>query len=516
MKKIITCLLMAATVITFASCEKDEIVDVIGKGSITDNGGNTPETPTYELVTKHVSAMVDGMTISDIHEGILKEEDGYEIARDTYTAIHEVSLNSVTIRRSVAETLENVNIEADNNSFDLAGAATLTCEVTLTGCGTVYFKENTSTYCHPRYGVDGAIAKLTCCDPRPVRLELKSINGNVLNGFVVVKDHEEAEFPVEIAISEDPVKGYDTDDFATVTGNNESSLNVYPTIDGEHTGEVIVVKGAFNGSLKAGAQIEKTSKGAIRLNNTAADMSASNANFTYTLDGVSFSDVWAWSASSEALFTLPDGTSVVRPIRADYTINSTSFTANNGIYSNAATLYAGAIAIASDVQLLKVNAPLEPTYPGWKACYTDQWAITRVYDRNATRNLAVLTGTMMNETSVIAGFHIVLDGQAAANELPAQLQPLSAPSFTTPFSLFFNSRTSAWEYGSLRFADKGRLNTTWDYVNWNVTNNQPMSVNISQDVADDVVWLNDNIVVKNGVVSFSYNGKNYTIVSDTF
>lgn len=302
---------------------------------------------------------------------------------------------------------------------------------------------------------------------------------------------------------------------ASVTGRNESSLEVYETENGIRTGKIAIVKAQYAAALTAGAEIVKTSKDVIVLSNSVASIAGSAASFSYTLGSASFQDAWAWSAQSSATFTMPNGKEVTRPIKAEYSVRSTSFTSNASNYRNTASLYAGSIAVAEDVQSLKVNEPAAPFIPGYEAYNTTQWAVTRVYDRNANRSLVVWTYTLKNMTTgaIVAG-HMVLEGTATANELPIQLQAVSAPSFTTPYSLCYNVRTSSWEYGTLRGAKKGQLNETWAYANWSNSNNQPMSVNISIDVADDIVWLEENMTDQEGVVTIVYGGKKYTIVSD--
>lgn len=304
-------------------------------------------------------------------------------------------------------------------------------------------------------------------------------------------------------------------DEAAVTGRNESSLEVFETENGIRTGKTAIVKANYAASLTAGPEIVKTSKDVIVLSNTVATIAGSAASFTYTLGSASFQDAWAWSAQTSATFTMPNDKEVTRPIKAEYSVRSTSFTSNNNYYRNAASLYAGGIIVAEDAQLLKVEEPAAPFIPGYEAYNTTQWAVTRVYDRNANRNLVVWVYTLKNmSTGAIVAGHMVLEGTAATAELPQQLQSVSAPSFTTPYSLCYNVRTSAWEYGTLRGAKKGQVNETWAYANWSNSNNQPMSVNISIDVADDIVWLEDNLTDQDGIVTIVYNGKRYTIVSD--
>ena len=303
-------------------------------------------------------------------------------------------------------------------------------------------------------------------------------------------------------------------DEAAVTGRNESSLEVFETENGIRTGKTAIVKANYAASLTAGPEIVKTSKDVIVLSNTVATIAGSAASFTYTLGSANFQDAWAWNAQTSATFTMPNGKEVTRPIKAEYSVRSTSFTSNNNNYRNAASLYAGGIIVAEDAQLLKVEEPAAPFIPGYEAYNTKQWAVTRVYDRNANRNLVVWVYTLKNmSTGAIVAGHMVLEG-TATTELPSQLQAVSAPSFTTPYSLCYNVRTSGWEYGTLRGAKKGQLNETWAYANWSNSNNQPMSVNISIDVADDIVWLEDNMSDQDGIVTIVYGGKKYTIVSD--
>ena len=232
----------------------------------------------------------------------------------------------------------------------------MTASVNLVGCQTVTFNENQQTYCHPNYGVNGAIAALTSCDLTPSTLKIGYINGNILEGTIVINDdHGSVNYPVEILVENDDVLGWETDDFATVTDRNTVSINAYETRNGDRTGRIEKLTAGYSATLTAGAIITKTSQDILRLVNTTATLSSSTASFSYVLGSESFEDKWNWSASNTATFTLPDGkTQVTKPIKADYSVKSTGLNINGNVYSNAASLYADNIAVAEDVQKIQV------------------------------------------------------------------------------------------------------------------------------------------------------------------
>ena len=178
-----------------------------------------------------------------------------------------------------------------------------------------------------------------------------------------------------------PVISYEHDDNATGLDPNTAGRNVYKCENGVKTGEVSVAKANYNATLTAGAMIERTSKEALRITSTTATLSGNNASFSYALGNKSLNDTWKYSATASANFTLPDGSTVSVPVKATYSVKSTSFTSNNGVYSNTATLYAGNIALASDVQQIKVVDPAEYTIPGYRCVKADQ---TDRYDADRT------------------------------------------------------------------------------------------------------------------------------------
>ena len=178
------------------------------------------------------------------------------------------------------------------------------------------------------------------------------------------------------------VKGYEHDNFATVLSSTEVGLNVYPTVNGYRTGEVIIVKGYYSATLTAGAMLERSSKEALMLNNKSANVSGNNASFNYSLGNESVNDEWKYSASASANFTLPDNSAVNIPIQATYSVMSTDFRLNNDVYSNTASLYAGNIAVASDVQQIKVEVPVEALIDGYTAI--SAYITTCYYSENKT------------------------------------------------------------------------------------------------------------------------------------
>lgn len=507
MKNLYFAIAMAVATFVFVGCE----VDYDGY-----SWPNTPIETSYELVTAHIKSELANNVVLDDHQAML-QENNVTVEDKKYTAKHRLNVGDARFSRSVAEALRGSIISFDNG-FNLNGQ-TISASAELIDCESVTFETNYTCYCHPEFALDGAIAKLTCCEILPIRMEIANIKGNVLYADVIFKGHTEVAYPVEFAITEDDVygyeydefasatsattatikeyetkngvrtgkvntlngsfvaslkagaeivktsaatpslngnigningnkvsfsytldgttftdswtatmqsevefvtsdgnkirrtlkdsytvksisfnhneniwsneaelyianyvcdsdvqkiriesvKGYEHDDFATIINATEIGLNVYPTVNGERTGEVIVVKSNYSATLTAGAMIEKTSKEALRITSTTATLSGNNASFIYALGNESFNDTWKYSATASANFTLPEGSTVSVPVKATYSVKSTSFTSNNGVYSNTATLYAGNIALASDVQQIKVNMPIDALIDGYTA-----------------------------------------------------------------------------------------------------------------------------------------------------
>ena len=303
--------------------------------------------------TEHVRFNVNGNQILDQHLATMYK-DGKAVEEHEYTATNEVSVSKVTVKRSVAEALQGTTITY-RNGFVLYENIVMTASVNLVGCQTVTFNENAQTYCHPNYGVNGAIAALTSCDLTPSMLKIGYINGNVLEGTITItSDHGSVNYPVEMLIENDDVMGWEVDDYAVVTGRNEVTIKAYETRNGIRTGRVETLTAGYSATLTAGTIEPRTSQDILRLVNTTATLSGSKAYFNYTLGSENFQGEWSWSASSNATFTLPDGQQTTKPIKADYSVRSTGLNINGNIYSNAAKLYADNIAVAEDVQKIQV------------------------------------------------------------------------------------------------------------------------------------------------------------------
>lgn len=350
-KKLFTAIMMIAA-ISFISCEKD--VEVAS----WDNGNKPDPDPQYTLTTEHVRAELAGTKILDDHKAILKK-DGQVVGSKEYQATHQVSYTQVTIKRAIAEQLQN-QVKAYANGFDLDGAATLTATVELTGCETVYFDENFSTYCHPRYGVEGAIAALGCCDPRPTTLKINQLNGNVLYATMTIADpnHDSVDYPVEINVVDDDVISAEFDDFK-VTGKGTATLNEYETINGVRSGKMTLLNGTFDYTFNAGAEIVKTSANQPSLQGNVLNVNANSTSFSYTLDGVVFADNWTTIVPDGVEFTATDGSKVFRPFKSGWTLTSLSFTNVNNVWSNKAQLAADGVAQDDDTQKIRLNAVID-------------------------------------------------------------------------------------------------------------------------------------------------------------
>ena len=349
-KKIFYAIMMIAAAALFASCEKDVYADA------WDNGGTpTPDLDTYELITEHVGFAIEGDILLDDHDAVLLK-NGEEVERHAYAGEFALSHNQVVLKRSIAEKLQNSTISYVDGKFDLAGVAVLTVSSQLQSCDEVYCTENGKTYCHPQFAEQnkGGVAALNLCSPQPDFLVLHAINGDILNGDVYFDDQK---WLAEIIVIEDDVLGWEVDDYATVTDRNTVSINAYETRNGIRTGRVETLTAGYSANLVAGTIEPKTSQDILRLISTTATMSGSKAYFNYTLGSENFQGEWSWSASSNATFTLPDGQQVEKPIKAEYSVRSTDLSINGNIYSNAASLYAGTVEVAEDVQKIQVSRP---------------------------------------------------------------------------------------------------------------------------------------------------------------
>lgn len=380
--------------ISLSSCSEKGIAGIDGDVSLEVNGGDGGEDVTYELTTKHVAFSIDKDILIDDHDAILLK-NSEEVERHQYLGEFALSHNEVVLKRSIAEKLQQDTI-VYNGGFDLNGAAVLTVSSQLQSCDNVYCNENGKTYCHPQFAEQSkdAVPALNLCNPQPDFLVLHTIDGDILNGDVYFDDQK---WLAEIIVIEDDVIGWELDDYAVVTDRNTVSINAYETLNGDRTGRVEKLTASYAANLTAGAIITKTSQDILRLVNTTATLSSSTASFSYVLGSESFEDKWNWSAQATATFTLPDGQQVEKPIKAKYSVESTGLNINGNVYSNAASLYAGTVEVAEDVQKIQVS---RPDIQGYKAI---SGFLTRWY-----RNI--------NETLVSQGNVIVVNYQNISNK----------------------------------------------------------------------------------------------------
>lgn len=343
---------------------------------IETKGGNTPVGPTTEMtvVTKHVSAEYNNGAISDVHEAALVNvKDLNEVFENKkYTATHAVTVSEAAgLKRSEAVALVGKTV-IYNGGFALTDNCTITVSVKMTGCETVRFTTNKTTYCHPNFATSGAVASLEACGYVPTSLAIKSAEGNKLNSEITVKgDEEEVTIPTSILFAEDDVISYEFDNFR-VTGKGTATLNEYKTINGVRTGDVKVLNGTFNVQFTAGAEIVKTSTASPVLNNTVITVNGNNCHFSYTLNGKEFSDNWTVIVPEAVEFTASNGSIVRRSFEGAWTVNSKSFSNIATVWSNRAALSIAGFEQAEDTQVIRINAPVDPTIPGYKLIRADQ------------------------------------------------------------------------------------------------------------------------------------------------
>ncbi len=272
-KNFLTVAISILCALFLSSCEADAWLEL--------EKNPTPQPQEYTIATEHVSASyADGM-ILDKHIALLKE-DNKVVENHNYTAKHSVVINKVAVKRSLAETLVGKTI-AYTDGFNLNGAATLTVSIALENCESVYFEENGKTYCHKNFLKDGAIAALTACNWTPSILRIGEINGNILNGKVIVKDHESIEIPVEIAISEDDVR---TVEYSDATVKTSTTVEIIKTVkvNGNIT-ETTPITVAIAAGLECGEMIETSNLASLAYGSAAT---VANGTATVSMNIVSF------------------------------------------------------------------------------------------------------------------------------------------------------------------------------------------------------------------------------------
>ena len=323
--------------------------------------------PEYKLIINHKSAKVNAsaMQIVDTHNAYLVDNDKV-VETDTYDALHQVSFTqSAQVEYNVAKEMEQASFTITNGMVKVNNII-FKVSVKTADCDAVTMDTNNTTYCHPAFPVDGAVKALNCCSLEGKTLKTKTITDNELPGEIIIGDNDEDTVTIPIVIEVVPpttpadVHDVEFAEEALVTSPNFLTLIAYPTINGVRTGEEVELKDSFSGSLTAGAQINKTSKGSVTLNSTTAMISDNNAIFTYIIESETTDGIWKWSIKNEGTFTYKRNgvnKTVTRPIKADVAVKSTSFTADNGTYRNTASLYANGFAIDADTQVIKITPP---------------------------------------------------------------------------------------------------------------------------------------------------------------
>lgn len=348
MKNLYFAVAMAIAIFAFVGCNADCDAE-------TWETPNTPIETSYDIKTSHIKSELANDVVLDDHQATLvNKNNNTMVASQMYTAKHRLNVGYARFSRSVAESLRG-SIVGFDNGFNLNGQ-NIPASVELIGCESVFFETNYTCYCHQEFAQDGAIAKLTCCEIIPIRIEIGNINGNVLYADVIFKGHTEIAYPVEFAITEDDVYGYEYDDYAVVTGNGTATLNEYETKNGVLTGKVNILEGTFVASLKAGAEIVKTSAATPSLNGNIGNINGNNVSFSYTLDGTTFTDSWTATMQSEVEFVTSDGKKIRRALKDSYTVKSVSFNRNENIWSNKAELYIANYVCDSDVQKIRIES----------------------------------------------------------------------------------------------------------------------------------------------------------------
>lgn len=434
---------------------------------------------TYEI--KHVSLSLKGNQIIDTHQLIWKQ-NGKTVDSTNYDATFGVTYNKISVAREIATKLVNTS----NTTFLVGSEKKLTINVNISDCETATL--NGITHCHPNYPVDGATADLECCSLKAKTLTFTKIEGNVLHATAKIGS---IDYPVEIAI--DDVHGYDVDPYATVTGKNEASLKVYPTINGERTGETITSKGPFEASLTAVTPI--TQKGDGNVIFVGFNTGNGTATATYSMNGTSFFGEWNWQASTTVNFTMPDGSTVQREVKSEFQVKSTNFYGNNGAYSNTASLYADGIEVATDVQAIVVIPDNGRRIVEEYAKYA---AITDVYIGGTRYTVASFISKDMKTGQLYEEVYNTADGSKMF-DFAVDTPSIKANEW---LSLCWTNETiHAGTLCGVPDVDKVPSKNAWEYRTWDKKANQLMSV---QSVTDNTLRgpLRAKATYNNGTLTF--------------
>ena len=242
--------MMIAMVISFSACTEGGILGLDGEAIFDVNGGEG-EDITYELVTEHIGFAIEGDILLDDHDAVLLK-NGEEVERHAYAGEFLLSHNEVTLKRSVAEKLQQDTIVVNNGGFDLNGVAVLTISLQLQNCDEVYCNENGKTYCHPQFAEQNkdAVPALNLCNPQRDTLFLHTIEGDILNGDVNIEDQK---WPVKIIVTDDDVRTVDYSD-AKVISADEVEIIKTVKVNGSVV-ETSPIRVAYHATLECGGLI---------------------------------------------------------------------------------------------------------------------------------------------------------------------------------------------------------------------------------------------------------------------
>ena len=367
-KKLFAMAIMMIAAISFTSCEKDDIVDIYGNGSANINGGDEPD-PEVEYVLRniHKNNTVDNSTeypeIIDNHNAQLVNRQTEEVvAEEGYDNVFKAEYDrTVYVPYGELNSLVGKRFEIDADGIAHIGSTSVKFTLVRQGeTPSVYFDENGKTYSYPE--------DLECCKYTFLNVQTAKqfAADNILPAEIVVLaehyengDTEELTLLGEFTAVEGDHFDREFDEYVTVTGNGTATLKEYETQNGERTGKETLLKGTFEYTFNAGAEIVKTSANQPSLQGNVLNVNANSTSFSYTLDGAVFNDNWTTIVPTEVEFTATDGTKIRRPFKSGWTLTSLSFTNVNNVWSNNAQLAADGIAQDDDTQIIRLNAVID-------------------------------------------------------------------------------------------------------------------------------------------------------------
>lgn len=501
MKRNITFAIVAIAAVAFAlsSCEKESMVSV--KGSFNGSGQKV-ETPSFRLVTSHVASELDGTTIVDTHKASLLNAEGSVVEEKNYDATHELEIGTASFKRSVAAELVGKNI-AYKNGYTLAGQ-TVTASAKLTNCEVAPFESNNTCYCHPEYRIDGAVAELSCCNIKPIRLEIKKISENQLLAEAIFGDHTEIAIPVEFAVTEDDVYGYEYDEYASATSATTATAKEYETKNGARTGKVNTLQGEFAATLTAGAEIVKTSTKYPSLNGTVGNIVGNKVSFSYSLDGT-FTDNWNANMPKEVKFTTSDGKTIELPLKDGYSVKSISFEKNGNVWTNTANLYIANFVCDSDAQTIRINPVISYEYDDYATVLDPNTVGLNVYKTENGIRTGEVSVAKANYNATLTAGTLIEKTSKDPLKLKSTVGTMSSSSVSFTYELGADSFKDSWKYSATSSANftlpNGKtvnvpVKATYSVKSTGFTANNGVYSNTATLYADNIAVASDSQKIK--------------------